>query len=259
MFSFQFRVLVFFLRRLTTLWMFPFLFLELRKVFVRIISSSFMPGITTHCFEWIMPLSCNLACRTFSCWKKTESTSVSSFLEFRNSSVLKMFHWYLWIKWQLLDHKVDGQQTERSALRLATVDQYRSTLALRLLNEPHDSIDDALLDYILNGLFRPVKSQEGHSLDLRIVLAVLTSAVYYVTYLVQKEPFHVLSWTLATCAVMSSARKMLSVIFIGIDVVLTIATVIDSFYILFNSLTVKSELLIGAIAFIYFFARNTSK
>lgn len=58
---------------------------------------------------------------------------------------------------------------------------------------------------------------------------------------------------------MSSARKMLSVIFIGIDVVLTIATVIDSFYILFNSLTVKSELLIGAIAFIYFFARNTSK
>lgn len=73
------------------------------------------------------------------------------------------------------------------------MDQYRSTLALRLLNEPHDSIDDALLDYILNGLFRPVKSQEGHSLDLRIVLAVLTSAVYYVTYLVQKEPFHVLS------------------------------------------------------------------
>ncbi len=57
----------------------------------------------------------------------------------------------------VLNHKVDGDETEWAAFTAPAMDEYGAVLLSGLLDEADDGVDYCLIDDILGGSFSPVE------------------------------------------------------------------------------------------------------
>lgn len=117
---------------------------------------------------------------------------MSYFLEFRNSRVLKRFHWYLSIEKDIPNHQIRCENAKRSAFTLIAMHKDWSTLFFGLLNKTDRSTDYILLNDVLNVVLRPFVCQEIDSVDTICVFAMFASAVYYMSNLIHLKPLYVL-------------------------------------------------------------------
>lgn len=118
---------------------------------------------------------------------------------------------------ELLDHEVDGKETEGATFASPPVHQHGALLPPGLFNKADYSIDDTLVDDGLDAIFGPIEGEEAHALDGGVVLRVAAGAIDDMRDLVEGKPLDVLPGKLSTCAITSSPMKMQSVTFVGID------------------------------------------
>lgn len=118
----------------------------------------------------------------------------------------------------VLDHKIDGDETEGAAFTPPAMDEYGAKFLPSLFDEADDGIDNCLIDDVLDCSFFPVKGEEGHALDDWVVLAVPACAVDDMGDLIEAEPLDVLTKCKHTWAIISSPINMQSVTFVGIDI-----------------------------------------
>ena len=118
---------------------------------------------------------------------------------------------------ELLDHEVDGKETEGATFATPPVHQHGALFSSGLFDEADYGIDDALVDDGLDAIFGPIEGEEAHALDGGVVLRVPTGAIDDMRDLVESQPLDVLLGELSTCAITSSPMKMQSVTFVGID------------------------------------------
>ena len=64
------------------------------------------------------------------------------------------------------------------------MDQDGAALLLGCFDETNGGVDNILVNYVLNGGLRPVKSKEGGALYFSIVLTMLSCAVDYMCDLI---------------------------------------------------------------------------
>lgn len=96
--------------------------------------------------------------------------------------------------------------------------QNSTMLLFCLLNEANNSIDDILVDDILDIGLGPIESKEAHSSNSSVILWLPTCAIDYVGNLIQGQPFYVLRRVKNTWAIISSPMKMQSLTFVGIEI-----------------------------------------
>jgi hypothetical protein len=77
-------------------------------------------------------------------------------------------------------------------------------LALGLLDEANNSVDDILVDDVLYVGLSPVEGEEAHALDCGIILAVPSCTIDDMRDLVKGEPLDILTVLGVTWAMMSS-------------------------------------------------------
>lgn len=101
---------------------------------------------------------------------------------------------------------------------MPSMHQDSTVLLFCLLNKANNSIDDILVDDVLDVGLRPIEGKETHPSDCSVILRLSTCAIDYVGYLIQGQPFYVLRRVKNTWAIISSPMKMQSVTFVGIEI-----------------------------------------
>lgn len=75
---------------------------------------------------------------------------------------------------------------------MPSMHQDSTVLLFCLLNKANNSIDDILVDDVLDVGLRPIEGKEAHPSDCSVILRLSTCAIDYVGYLIQGQPFYVL-------------------------------------------------------------------
>lgn len=101
---------------------------------------------------------------------------------------------------------------------MPSVHQNSPMLLFCLFNKANNSVDDILVDDILDVGFGPIESKEAHSSNGSVILWLSACAIDYVSNLIQGQPFYVLRRVENTWAIISSPMKMQSVTFVGIEI-----------------------------------------
>ena len=72
------------------------------------------------------------------------------------------------------------------------MDEYSTMLLFSFLNKAYNSVDNALINDVLNTILCPIESEKAHSFDGSIVVAMSSCAVDDMSDLVESEPLYIL-------------------------------------------------------------------
>jgi hypothetical protein len=75
------------------------------------------------------------------------------------------------------------------------MDEDGAVLALGLLDEAEEGVDNVLIDDVLNVVFGPVEGEEAHPFDGGVILTVPARAIDDMRDLVETQPLDVLRGT----------------------------------------------------------------
>ena len=72
------------------------------------------------------------------------------------------------------------------------MDKYSTMLLFSFLNKSYNSVDNALINDVLNTILCPIEGEKAHSFDGGIVVTMSSCAVDDMSDLVESEPLYIL-------------------------------------------------------------------